>query len=266
MRTFILTTMVVILTILGLGLNSIQAQNPYGELNFIKTLPDMNESFLIDMKTSKKLANGRVANKTITSWQLYRRVYPRGSNMDYNYATLSVFPSGVEMKAEGTWDAPVRELSVSEIASFLTSINNVRTTVATDLMSYKMGVGSRVVPGDHIQINSVNVIEGRNNDYEKLIESLKPVFEECIKAGKLKAINMWKRTYATNINGEIDYFVSFSFSTLDQALSWVSGKSGIADEYKKVYPKDDISNLYAKLSEMRDIVSQELWELVDITD
>ncbi|MBK9734484.1 MAG: hypothetical protein IPO92_05735 [Saprospiraceae bacterium] len=49
----------------------------------------------------------RVANKTITSWQLYRRTYPRGSSMDYNYATLSVFPSVKEMKAEGTWDAAI---------------------------------------------------------------------------------------------------------------------------------------------------------------
>ncbi|MBK6566543.1 MAG: hypothetical protein IPG18_15390 [Saprospiraceae bacterium] len=42
---------------------------------------------------------------------------PRGSSMDYNYATPSVFPSGIEMKAEGTWDAPVRELSVKEIST-----------------------------------------------------------------------------------------------------------------------------------------------------
>ncbi len=43
------------------------APAPYGEVYFMKTLPNMNESFLIDMKTSKKLANGRVANKTINS-------------------------------------------------------------------------------------------------------------------------------------------------------------------------------------------------------
>lgn len=35
---------------------------------------------------------------------------------------------------------------------------------------------------------------------------------------------------------------------------------------KKVYPKEDINALNAKLRELRDLSSQELWELVDVTD
>jgi len=265
MKTFFLTIMVVALTTL-FSFSVSNAQNPYGEVNFIKTLPNMNESFLIDMKTSKKLANGRVANKTITSWQLYRRAYPRGSSMDYNYATLSVFPSGKEMKAEGTWDGPVRDLSVKEVSDFLTSLGNTRSVIATDLYTYKMGVGSKILPGEYVQLNLVNAKVGSNDAYEKLLETLKPVVEECIKAGELKGFNVWKRTYATNIGGESDYTVSFSFATMDQALSWASGKTGMADEYKKIYPKDDVNNLSTKLNQLRDLVSQELWELVDITD
>ena len=265
MKTFFLTIMVVALTTL-FSLNVCQAQGPYGEVNFIKTLPNMNESFLIDMKTSKKLANGRVANTTITSWQLYRRAYPRGSSMDYNYATLSVFPSGIEMKAEGTWDAAIKGLSVDEINGFFTSLNNVRTTVASDLYTYKMGVGSKTLPGEYVQLNLVNAKTGSSDAYEKLLESLKPVIEECIKAGELKGYNVWKRTYATNIGGESDYTVTFTFSTMDQALSWASGKTGMADEYKKVYPKDDMATFNTKLNGLRDLLSQELWELVDITD
>ncbi len=266
MKTIFLTTMIVLLTTFFSAFNVCQAQNPYGEVNFIKTLPNMGESFLIDMKTSKKLQNGRVANKTITSWQFYRRAYPRGSSMDYNYATLSVFPSGIEMKAEGTWDAPVRELSVKEISDYLTSLSNTRSVIATDLYTYKMGTGSKILTGEYVQLNLVNAKKGSNDAYEKLLETLKPVIDECIKAGELKGFNVWKRTYATNVGGESDYTVSFSFATLDQALSWASGKTGMADEYKKVYPKDDVANLNTKLNELRDLVSQELWELVDITD
>lgn len=265
MKTFFLTIMVVALTTL-FSFNVCQAQNPYGEVNFIKTLPNMGESFLIDMKTSKKLANARVANKTITSWQLYRRAYPRGSSMDYNYATLSVFPSGIEMKAEGTWDTGIKAMSVKEVSDFFTSLNNVRTTVATDLYTYKMGVGSKILPGEYVQLNLVNAKVGSSDAYEKLLETLKPVIEECIKSGELKGFNVWKRTYATNIGGESDYTVSFSFATMDQALSWASGKTGMADEYKKIYPKDDANTLSTKLNQLRDLVSQELWELVDITD
>jgi len=253
------------LAVLFIGLSAM-AQSPYGEVNFIKVLPNMGESFLIDMKTSKKLQNGRVANKTITSWQLYRRTYPRGSSMEYNYATLSVFPSGKEMKAQGTWDAAIKGLSVQDISDFFTSLNNVRSVVATDLYTHKMGTGSRILPGDYVQLNLVNAKTGSNAAYEKVLESLKPVIDECIAAGKLKGYNVWKRTYNTNVWSESDYTVSFSFSTLDQALSWVSGKTSMTDEYKKVYPKEDINIFTTKLNELRELVSQELWELVDSTD
>jgi hypothetical protein len=238
------------------------APAPYGVVYFMKTLPNMNESFLIDMKTRKKISNARVANKTLNSWQLFRRVY--GSSMDFNYFMLLVYPSGKEMKANS--DAAFKDMSVQEISSFYSSIDNVRTVVANDLLTYKMGIGSKMLPGEYVQINSVNVKKGSGADYGKLLESYKPVMEECIKAGKLKGFNVWARTYATNVNGEIDYFVSYSFATLDQALSWASGKTGSTDEYKKVYPKDDIANFTAKVNELRDLVSSGLFELVDITD
>jgi hypothetical protein len=238
------------------------APAPYGVTYFMKTLPNMNESFLIDMKTRKKISNARVANKTLNSWQLFRTVY--GSSMDYNYFTLSVYPSGKEMTENS--DSAMKDMSVQEISSFYSSINNTRTIVANDLLTYKMGVGAKMLPGEYVQINSVNVKKGSGAAYIKLVESYKPVMEECIKAGKIKGFNVWARTYATNVNGEIDYFVSYSFATLDQALSWASGKTGPTDEYKKIYPKDDIDNFTAKVNELRDVVSSGLFELVDITD
>ena len=239
------------------------APAPYGLVSFIKTLPNMNESFLIDMKTRKKISNARVANKNLNSWQLFRSVY--GSSMDYNYLMLLVYPSGKEIRANYS-DAAMKDMSVQEISSFYSSIDNTRTIVANDLLTYKMGVGAKMLPGEYVQINSVNVKTGSGAAYIKLLESYKPVIEECIKAGKLKGFNVWGRTYKTNVNGEIDYFVTFSFSTLDQALSWASGKTSQADEYKKVFPKDDIANFTIKLNELRDLVSQGLFELVDITD
>jgi hypothetical protein len=265
-KFFTLMAIVIVMISSGAFVNAQTAPAPYGEVNFIKTKPNMNESFLIDMKTSKRLANARKANKTINSWQLYRRVYPRGESMDYNYAALTVFPSGVEMKAEGTWDTGVRELSVKEISDFLTSLGNVRTTTATDLYTYQMGTMGTIKSGDYVQLNLVKTKAGMSAAYIKQLESFKMVVDECVKAGKLKGMNVWKRTYATNIGGESNYTVSFTFASLDQALSWASGKTTWSDEFKKLFPKEDYNAYSAKWQELREVNSQELWELVDITD
>ncbi len=245
------------------------SQNPYGEVSFIKVKPGMNESYLIDMKTTKKLNNGLKANKTISSWQLYRRVYPRGSEMEFDYATFQVYPSAKEMESRKDWipwNAPMKELSAKEIIDYFTSLGNVRTTVQTELYDFKMGVGSAGKPGDFVQLNLINANPGSNDAVEKMWESLKPVYEECIKAGKLKGYNVWKRTYVTNQGYANDYTVSFSFSSLEQALSWASGKTGIAEEFKKIYPKEDFAAFGPKLNSLRVLVAQELWELVDVTD
>lgn len=245
------------------------AQNPYGEVSFIKVKPGMNESYLIDMKTSKKINNGLKANKTISSWQLYRRVYPRGSEMEFDYATFQVYPSAKEMESRKDWlpwNAPMKELSAKEIIDYFTSLGNVRTTVQTELYDFKMGVGSPGKPGDFVQLNLVNANPGSNDAVEKMWESLKPVIEECIKAGKLKGYNVWKRTYVTNKGYANDYTVSFSFSSMEQALSWASGKTGMAEEFKKIYPKEDFAAFGPKLNSLRVTVAQELWELVDVTD
>lgn len=262
------TVMAIVIATISSGafVNAQTTPAPYGEVNFIKTKPNMNESYLIDMKTSKKLANARKANKTINSWQLYRRVYPRGESMDYNYASLTVFPSGVEMKAKGTWDTGIKELTSDEISSFLTSLGNVRSIVATDHYTYQMGTNGTIKTEDYVQLNLVKTKSGMTAAYLKQLESFKMVIDECVKAGKLKGMNVWKRTYATNFGGESNYTVTFTFSSLDQALSWASGKTTWSDEFKKLFPKEDYNAFTAKFSELRTVESQELWELVEITD
>jgi hypothetical protein len=189
--------------------------------------------------------------------------------MEFDYATLQVYPSAKEMESRKDWvpwNAPMKELSAKEIIDYLSSLGNVRTIVQTELYDYKMGVGSAIKPSEFVQLNLVNANPGSNDAVEKMWESLKPVIEECIKAGKLKGYNVWKRTYVTNVGYANDYTVSFSFSSFDQAVSWASGKTGMAEEYKKIYPKEDFAAYGAKLTSLRVVVAQELWELVDITD
>ncbi len=269
MKTFLFTSIVVLYAILFSISDDCQAQTAFGEVAFNKIKPGMTENYLNDMKTSKKLNNGLKANKTINSWQLYRRVYPRGSNMDFDYATLTIFPGSKEMESRKNWiayDAPLKQLSAKESIDFISSLGNVRTTILTDLYTYTLGVGTASKPGDFVQLNLLDVNPGSNEEAEKMWALLKPVAEECIKAGKLSGYHVWKRTYNTKAGNSSEYTVSFGFSSFEQALSWVSGKTGLAEEYKRIYPKDDFAAFGAKLNSLRTMVGQELWELVDLTD
>ncbi|MBK8372716.1 MAG: hypothetical protein IPL20_15510 [Saprospiraceae bacterium] len=60
----------------------------------------------------------------------------------------------------------MRELSVKEISDYLTSLSNTRSVIATDLYTYKMGTGSKILTGEYVQLNLVNAKKGNNDAYE----------------------------------------------------------------------------------------------------
>ncbi|MBL7808420.1 MAG: hypothetical protein JNN28_11410, partial [Saprospiraceae bacterium] len=102
--------------------------------------------------------------------------------------------------------------------------------------------------------------------YEKTLESIKPVMEEAVKAGKFKSWNVLKRAIATNVDGDYDFLVTFYFKNLDEALAYSSGLTDVSAEFKKVFPTQDYAAFRSKQIALREIIGQELWELVDKTD
>ncbi|MBK6566544.1 MAG: hypothetical protein IPG18_15395 [Saprospiraceae bacterium] len=50
--------------------------------------------------------------------------------------------------------------------------------------------------------------------------------KSVVKLGEIKGFNVWKRTYATNVGGENDYTVTFTFATLDRGTVMGEWKNG----------------------------------------
>jgi hypothetical protein len=266
---------VAILTIAIFATVGAQAQTAsptYLEATYIKVTPGMNENYLNANKIFKKLNDGRKEAKAINFWGLFRRVYPIKGSMDFDYAILELFPSGKEMQARkdlSAWDEPVKGLTAKEISSSIGILNTVRTIVGRDIFVPRFGVGNTtatVVTGDYVLRSKIKVSDANMEAYEKTLEYVKPVMEEAVKTGKIKSWNVLKRAIATNIDGDYDFLVTFYFNNMDQALAYSSGTVTVADEFKKVFPKDDFAAFRSKQVALREIIGQELWELVEKTD
>ncbi len=248
------------------------SNSEYLEATYIKVTPGMNESYLNANKIFKKLNDGRKAAKAINFWGLYRRVYPIKGSFDFDYAILELFPSGKEMQARKemtAWDEPVKGLTAKEISTSIGILNNVRTIVARDIFDPRFGAGNSTITtvvGDYVLRSKIRVSDANMDAYEKTLESVRPVMEEAIKAGKFKSWNVLKRAIATNADGDYDFLVTFYFKNLDEALAYSSGNVTVADEFKKVFPKDDFAAFRSKQMALREIIGQELWELVEKTD
>ncbi len=240
------------------------------EATYIKVTPGMNENYLNVNKILKKLNDGRKEAKAIDFWGLYRRVYPIKGSFDFDYAILELFPSGKEMQARKemtAWDEPIKDLTAKEISTSIGILNNVRTVVGRDVFKPRFGVnvGTAVV-GEYVLRSKIKVPDANLEAYEKTLEMVKPVMEEAVKSGKLKSWNVLRRAVATNTDGDYDFLVVFYFKNLDDALAYSSGAVTVADEFKKVFPKDDFAAFRSKQIALREIIGQELWELVEKTD
>jgi hypothetical protein len=252
--------------------NAQTSNSEYLEATYIKVTPGMNENYLNANKIFKKLNDGRKAAKAINFWGLYRRVYPVKGSFDFDYAILELFPSGKEMQARKemtAWDEPVKGLTAKEISTSIGILNNVRTIVGRDVFDPRFGVGngnSTVVVGDYVLRSKIRVSDANMEAYEKTLETVKPVMEEAVKTGKIKSWNVLKRAMATNADGDYDFLVTFYFKNLDEALAYSSGNVTVADEFKKVFPKEDFAAFRSKQMALREIIGQELWELVERTD
>ncbi|MBL7828948.1 MAG: hypothetical protein JNJ57_20095, partial [Saprospiraceae bacterium] len=247
------------------------SSSTYLEATYIKVTPGMNESYLNANKIFKKLNNGRKEAKALNFWGLYRRVYPIKGSMDFDYAILELFPSGKEMQARKeltAWDEPVKGLTAKEISMSIGVLNTVRTIVARDVFDPRFGAGdaTNLSVGDYVLRSKIKVSDANMEAYEKTLETVKPVMEEAMKSGKIKHWNVLKRAIATNVDGDYDFLVVFYFKNLDEALAYSSGITSVADEFKKVFPKDDFAAFRSKQIALREIIGQELWELVEKTD
>jgi hypothetical protein len=271
-KFFLYAAMLIAVVSTAITAHAQSTSSNYLEATYIKVTPGMTENYLNANKIFKKLNDGRKAAKALDFWGLYRRVYPIKGSLDFDFAILELFPSGKEMQARKeltAWDEPVKGLTAKEISSSIGVLNSVRTIVARDVFNPRFGVGdapNTVVVGDYVLRSKIKVSDANLDAYEKTLETVKPVMEEALKAGKIKSWNVLKRAIATNVDGDYDFLVTFYFKNMDEALAYSSGKVTVADEFKKVYPKDDFAAFRSKQMALREIIGQELWELVDKTD
>ena len=242
----------------------VQANTPpasFGEVSLVKVHPGMNDNYLATLKITKKVNNNLKKAKTISSWQLYKRVYPVRGSLDFNFSTFTVFASGKKLNSLtdlSGYEVAAKELKVKEHQASIGTLPSIRKVVGRDPYAFKMNAGTSGVSkaGDYVLLSRIKANTGSLEAYEKTLEMLNPFLDEAKKVGKLKGWNEWKRAIATNIDGASDYTIDFAFNNMDEALSYSSGKVDLITEFKKVYPKEDYPAFCAKQIALRELVTQ----------
>ena len=235
---------------------TLMAQNPTIILAYMKVTPGHYSDYLEVEQAWKKVHQKAVELDVHNGWQLWRNVHA-GANDPYQYITIQWYdnyehyfgenaPDGWmdEVYTETEWD----ELSEKAIAS---------RTYAYEEVAHQVTTVDNPGLVKYILVTRMKVKPGMDADYVKMEEEIfKPYHEELIKRGLMTHWGIWNswpqkegktRYAAMNGYGNVKQLtapgIEISPAELNLDLTW-----------------EQVVELTQKTREM---VSSELWELVD---
>lgn len=130
-----------------------------------------------------KLVQSRIDNGTLSRWELYREIYPQGSDAKCDYVAVNFYPGVPSEPVSG--DGLTAELKKAGISltsqEYADRRNSVERLIETSIGQTRLSVGSAKV-GDYVVVNHMKIrdMDGWIN-YEKKV--WQPMAESMAKDG-----------------------------------------------------------------------------------
>ena len=246
-------------TVLSVPADEPPAEKFYAVVRYQKVEPGMMDEYLKTMNSWQRAMQQRKNKGEMRYWRLFKRTFPSGTDVDYDYISVTAFDTGAAMEAwEKLTTADWVKGQAYEDATRIENSSKVRHLVKRDVFTFHSSLPEGK-PGKFLQVVGTEPKPGRRADYEKLLESSVPAMSEAVKAGRITDRAIFSRTFPNDPTLN-DFSVVFNYDSLADALS--SANLDFAAEYKKAFPKDDYAAFQQRLREVRDTLWTELWERV----
>ena len=261
---------IALLSVLLPGSASLQAQTPpplFCIVETMKTLPGKSTDYVkAEREVWKKLHQERVKRGLIRRWDLFAVRYPSGTNAAYDYVTVTFIEGDAKLENSwGTIPADAEKLLSKDEYATAMSTNLMRNlTTQTLLYSSDFAVAdpNATAPPKYFMVNMMKVKPGTEAAYETMETKLvKPMLVAMMKAGGRAS---WSRFSVVLPGGSNQ---PFNYITTDGYDKWTDiGRGGdAAAAIKKVHPGMTLAAYSKQIEETRQLVNQELWELIDST-
>ncbi|WP_373515665.1 hypothetical protein [Persicitalea sp.] len=249
---------------------SLQAQTPapvFTIVETMKTLPGQSEAYVkTEREVWKKLHQERVKRGLILGWDFFAVRYPNGTNAAYDYVTVT-FIQGQE-KLENPWGTMFADaeklLSKEELAAAMNidKMRNLTTAMLFRPSDFAAADPNATTAPKYLMVNMMKVKPGDEAAYEAMETKLvKPMIVAMMKSGGRAG---WARHDLVLPGGSNQ---PFNYLTVDAYDKWADiGQGGdAAAAIKKVHPGMTLTAYGKQIEATRQLVNQELWQLIDST-
>ena len=237
----------------------------YIQVDYMKPLEGMSEDYVwMENMVYKPIHQERINNGEIVAWHLYEVRYPRGAEMEYDYITLTIFGDFSSLDAE---TVPFEQIvakvhpskTVEEVEAFATTTRKiVRSEVFKSLHRYPPQTDdpSRTLLLDYMKVEPINKYE-----YIRMEEEVwEPLHKERLSRETIASWGVYELLFPGGMN------YPYTFATATGFDEWEDMKDAWPDDiWAKVHPGKSQTELEQDAHKTRDLVSTQIWRLIDYT-
>lgn len=241
-----------------------QDQEPvYVQVDYMKPFEGKSADYVsMEREIYKKIHEERIKSGEIVAWYLYQVRYPSGSGAEYDYVTVTVFGNFASMddnvvEYETIVNRAHPDKTLEEVAKYAT---DTRKLVRSEVFKSLGYMPDRLKePDGSILVDYMKVEPTRQSQYLKMEEMIwEPLHKERMKRGHINSWGLYELLFPGGLNHPYSHCTVTGFSGWeDISDSWPE------DIWETVHPSGSQGDLEERAHEVRDLVSSQIWKLID---
>ncbi|MDX1477426.1 MAG: hypothetical protein R3301_06940 [Saprospiraceae bacterium] len=238
-------------------------ESVYVQVDYMKPHEGKTADYVaMEREVYKPIHRERIKSGEIVAWYLYEVRYPSGSGTEYNFCTVTVFADFANMNdnLEEYETIVLRahpDKTLAEVDKYAT---DSRKLVRSEVFKSLAFVPERIEnPAQSILLDYMKVEPARESHYLRMEERIwKPLHEERLKRGVIANWGLYELLFPGGLNHPYSHCTVTGFRGWeDIADSWPD------DIWEAVHPEATQEDLEERAHEVRDLVSSQIWRLVD---
>ena len=261
-------TILFVLTIVVISVTFGQSQrNDYKKIDYISVDEDNIQQFMQLVQDELKSSyNALIESDQIKQWCLYQVQYPGGQKSNYNFISVTLAPSLKVFQDIFPTSSTLAFIPPQTSQTGKQHLNTVSKLYKSELwrIENKLSLTDTAdSPSPYMTMDYMNVPPDKNYDYLMLEDEIaKPIHQERMEQDRMQS---WE-VNSLILPGGKNYGYNFSTSNYFNELEHI--EFGFSDEIIKqaMGENSDIPEMFNTIYETRDLVSSELWKLVEHTE
>jgi L-rhamnose mutarotase len=231
----------------------------------MKSAPGKTDEYVkAEREVWKRIHQERIKQGLILGWNLYAVRSPSGTSAPYDYVTVTLVQGWNKLENPwGTmWASGLEKLLTKEqlaVANGTSSLRDLTNSTVFYGADFVAADPKNTTPAKYQMINYMKIKEGMWDEYMNMETQLvKPMHVEMMKSGGRSAWGLYGRAFGGTHQ-------PFDFVTSDFYNKWadMNASGDYNKALEKVHPKMSMSYLEKRINESRNLVNQEMWELID---